>query len=807
MHHEKGLSLLEVMLAIAIASAVALGAVSLLGKSRINAAVSSEQRQLQAIIDQVDGQFAASSNLADLTTQSIVDLRPMGVTVEGDEIRSAFHGPITVEPSSTLMADDSFDVIYHDLTPEQCIHLVPALITKTSDVLIDGASMQLTSGRMRGEDELLDACRDFSGSVIFRFHMRGNSSAAPPSTPSCLCEPQTQQQTIGCPVGQVGQIRQSRQGTCSGGTPACPSLQWQGWITLANTCLTPPIAPPPAVVVLPPNNTCVPFTAMRTQPCMAGMQGTIVQQQDTTCVAGSPVTGPWTTLSNSCTVVDAPVPTCVPHTESQARACPAGYGGQITEERSFTCASSTSTPVPTPWIVVANTCTSSCLTTGSCCVPDTQTRAESQVCPAGSYGSLTVNQQSTSTCVSATATPAPGPWVDTSTTGTCTACPGPTNESQLRWVASGSACPAGHTGSHTWESEEIATRTVSYSCPSGTTTLPAPAMGAWSAWTATGARRNDIDTCAPVPTACTPASRHFRAINIPPLANHFNPAQPAAGNPAVTGPATLTCDASREGRRALQVIVSSGGGMGSVVGGGSILGLTCTSGAWTVHGYGGTPATLTWLTSSPDWQSLLNEAQADQAPLGTSYFYTHYECPSSGCTGPSTDMQWVPRSSACPVGEAGTHTWEAEQSQSRMCTSGTWSAWSAWSDTGATRNLINTCAPAAGMCQSGTMGNDVLSPANWWCPGFNTSTSDWSLGRPTLIGVDDIYIANVTDDPMVGWDNPAGGGVITGWVTMPKASWQGCGMPGGDVAPAVGQYFHASIYPRRTDTPWPVECL
>ena len=105
------------------------------------------------------------------------------------------------------------------------------------------------------------------------------------------------------------------------------------------------------------------------------------------------------------------------------------------------------------------------------------------------------------------------------------------------------------------------------------------------------------------------------------------------------------------------------------------------------------------------------------------------------------------------------------------------------------------------------MGNDVLSPANWWCPGYNTSSSDWPLGRPTLIGADDIYVANVTDDPQVGWDNPAGGGVITGWVTMPKASWQGCGMPGGDVAPAVGQYFHASIYPRRTDTPWPAECL
>ena len=806
MRHEQGLSLLEVMLAIAIASAVAIGAVSLLGKSRINAAINSEQRQLQVIIDQVNGQFSSQASMSGLTTSAITDARPMGLRLDSEDLRSAFNGSITVEPSTTLMTDDSFDVIYHDLTSEQCIQLVPALIAKSSNVLIDGASMQGPDGRLRSEAELLSACGDFSGSVIFRFHVRNDPSAVASIPSSCLCTTQQEEQAIGCPAGQVGQIRQSREGTCVGGTPSCPALEWQPWTTLSNTCITPPCPPPAVVVVLPPPITCNPYTINRTLPCAAGMQGMIGERQDTTCVAGAHVAGPWVPMFNTCTLVTPPVPTCVPSTETQTRACPAGYGGQVTEERSFTCASAAASPVPTAWIEVANSCTSSCLALGTCCVPGTQTRIQAQPCPDGSYGSLTVNQQSTSTCTSATATPAPGPWVDQSTTGACTACPGPTSETQLQWVASGQACSAGEIGAHSWEREEISTRTVSYACPSGTTILPAPINGPWSAWAVTGARRNEVNTCVPIAIDCTPASRHFRTVNILPLSNHFNPAQPAAGNPAVTGPAALPCDASRDGTRALQVIVSSGGGYGSVVGGGTILGLTCNAGTWTVHGYGGTTATLTWLTSSPEWQALLDEAQADQAPLGSSYFYTHYQCPSRGCAGPSTDMQWVPRSAACPSGETGTHAWEAEQAQSRVCTAGTWGTWSAWTDTGAVRNLVNTCAPSAGTCQSGTMGNDVLSPANWWCPGYNTSTSDWPLGRPTLIGVDDIYVAHVTDDPQVGWDNPAGGGVITGWVTMPKASWQGCGMPSGEPVPTVGEYFHASIYPRRTETPWPTDC-
>ncbi len=76
---------------------------------------------------------------------------------------------------------------------------------------------------------------------------------------------------------------------------------------------------------------------------------------------------------------------------------------------------------------------------------------------------------------------------------------------------------------------------------------------------------------------------------------------------------------------------------------------------------------------------------------------------------PQTETQWVNASAACPSGQVGSHTWEAQQSRDRTgsynCPAGTtalpaatWSAWSAWANTGTRRNEMNTCSPPADTC-------------------------------------------------------------------------------------------------------------
>ncbi|UKE52866.1 hypothetical protein KFS84_10365 [Xanthomonas translucens pv. graminis] len=78
------------------------------------------------------------------------------------------------------------------------------------------------------------------------------------------------------------------------------------------------------------------------------------------------------------------------------------------------------------------------------------------------------------------------------------------------------------------------------------------------------------------------------------------------------------------------------------------------------------------------------------------------------CPGPETETstQWVGSSQACPTGQAGAHTWEAEQVATRQrsynCPASTTAApgptyggWSAWAFTGNRRGEENTCATPA----------------------------------------------------------------------------------------------------------------
>lgn len=145
---------------------------------------------------------------------------------------------------------------------------------------------------------------------------------------------------------------------------------------------------------------------------------------------------------------------------------------------------------------------------------NTETRTVSQTisgCPAGYTGTITQtrneqrSQSRTAYCPAPTgpyswgAWSAFGAWTATSSwTTTSSNCevictlPSPSTQTQKRWVTVSQACPSGYTGSHTWEDEEQSTRTAY--CPAST---GAYSWGAWSAWTKTGAKRNDQNTCQP----------------------------------------------------------------------------------------------------------------------------------------------------------------------------------------------------------------------------------------------------------------------------------------------------------------------
>ncbi len=130
-----------------------------------------------------------------------------------------------------------------------------------------------------------------------------------------------------------------------------------------------------------------------------------------------------------------------------------------------------------------------------CSPPGNQVGSQQVACPAGQYGLTNQQRVGTYSCPEAWDAPVLtwGAWTNASSS--CAACPSGTTESRTQWVASSQACPAGQSGSHTWEREQRSSRSVGYNCPAGTTSLPAPSYGGWGAWSDTGARRNETNTC------------------------------------------------------------------------------------------------------------------------------------------------------------------------------------------------------------------------------------------------------------------------------------------------------------------------
>lgn len=509
-----------------------------------------------------------------------------------------------------------------------------------------------------------------------------------PSTETAT-ETRTGYQTLSCASGYVGQIDQSRpeQRTRSR-TAYCPAptgayawnpwgpyTAWSGtgpWTTYSNTCQPQCTVPPPETQTNPQTQTLA---------CPAGQVGQINQSrtQTRTRTAYCPAqTGPhswnawsawsepaWTTTSNTCRAPCSPPPAeerWVPYTAE----CPEGYkqaGGysnwRYRETRSYSCPTAESSPVVSGWTwdgqpgqFVNN---GTCVQDPPPCTPNptqynSTTEYQTTYCPAGQYGqynqSRTGTQSRTSYC--------PGPtwnawsaytytaWQTNS--GGCTSCPPSSTETTYQWVATGQACPAGYSGSHTWEKQQAANRSVSYNCPAGTTAAPGATYSAWGAWSDTGATRNVVNTCAQ--------------------------------NCVVPSPSTQTN---------YQWVARSGACPAGYSG-------TAT---WEAEQYQQRTAYCPAQTGSPAWG-----AWGAWADTGSTRNYSTAGC-AQNCTlpNPSTEStyQWVPRSAGCPTGYTGSQSWEAQQvaTRSAYCPAATgayaWGGYGAWSDTGATRNFVNTC--------------------------------------------------------------------------------------------------------------------
>lgn len=803
---QRGITLIEIVLWCAIVAAAVVAVFVFGKKASVTAAVETEQRQVADIVRTVEALFATKSDFSALGTNAVLAAKylqehaPTGSVnlVKGaanrPELRTQLGGgdsilrlsAVDLDPMTlsviTNTTKNAFFLRYSNVSAEECTRLITAItpISVRSDVGYytgnpdQPVSVKLVSRRGRmtlTPDKVTERCTAPAGQqsyVTFYFMPARAISATTPTTPppAARCAPVHETQNVSCPSGQTGTVTQERDGTCTG--PG-NSMVYTVWATTNDTCQD-PVTPPPTVTPPSSPDDCTVATYTRVLACPIGQIGQVVQARDHDTCAGTYT--PWTTTSNSCQP-SPPANTCTPSTSQLVIACPAGQGGQIVQERSSTCATPTSPPTWSPPNVISNTCTASCSQGGAnCCQVQRQTRP-GPGCAAGSYGAAG-EQESFLGCVNATTQAASWTAWQDFTGSSCTACPATTTETTQQWVPRSDACPIGQTGSITYEAEQVQTRDVSYNCPAGTTTLPAPSTTAWSGWTDTGARRNTVNNCAvssacwrKAPNAVIPYSGfdgNATHTNISNLARTFA----ITGQP-FTAPDTLwnngvnqayalwrmstmanpdTCSegeyfrSERAGDNAISgnmmetwiCTADSGSGNSACL---TPPPTTCNLLAgqvfnWTVgaNSCSYTQPTATTVNIGEDYfvtdssgsttgdAAFVCEGTATMAPTPN----PGATCVASSCTGSPTATRWDATSAPCPAGESGTNAWEYESERSRTCTAGVWGAWSSWTPTGDTRNIVYTCAPAT--CTGPSSENQWVGTSAA-CPAGESGDNTW----------------------------------------------------------------------------------
>ena len=745
-----GYTLIEMILGMVLIMASIAGVYFMLSRANANAAIETEQRQACTIVQAVRGAYAPMGGYEGLTTADFWGLDVPGVKPGGGEeatIKSDVGTATILRPATVRAPNDAFDMVYYGLGNKQCVALVKALyaqsytifVNESSQVSTDapvapsvpGTQVQMTvgaaEGRLVNEQTLTQLCSEGAfdekrGVVAFRFYE--GLSGTPADVPTaCLCSPETENQNLVCPAGEIGSLTQTRSSACTGGTPECRTPVWTAWATTNDTCAPAPndcVTNGTCPVVTAPDDVCVPHTDTRVTACPAGTTGTIIETQAFTCpsATGAPVPGPWSAPVNTCVPnTDPPATPCTPSTRPGTPiACPAGQGGMISTQQSSTCATPTSTPVWGANVPTINTCSTSCVVTGNCCQPEDPQEQTTASCPAGQFGFI--DYRSLYECQGPTTQRANwGVWFPIA--NHCSACPAPVTS----WLNDSATCPSGQSGSHTWQYRRVA----SYNCPYGTPNLPGITIT-----DSPSVIQNEVNTCA---------------------ANCVAPAATVDYRDGGACPSGQTGTITEEQTTSWTCPTTTGSPVSSASGW-TVSSNTCVG---TCVPPANTTAQRTSTPCPPGEVGVITEEQTTSwtcptttgSPVSSASGWTvvNSTCVPSTCTGNSSENQWVNRTGTCAANETGATAWQAGQTRNRACNSGTWDDWGAWADNGTTQNHTSTCVPTCGAapssgtrtlaCPTGYTGSitqtstwgAAASPTCWtesWATTNNTCVVDWN---------------------------------------------------------------------------------
>lgn len=509
---QRGITLIEIILVSAIVAAAAAGLFVFAKKTSVTAAVEKEQRQVEDIVKTVESMFSLQPNFAALGTNGAEYLSTRGAARAGLNLGKDAGGTATLKTAlgsgelnlaawnvdtgaGPSVPNSGYRLAYQGLTANECSRLVTATYSIAHQVGVarnglddSGATALASRGKLTASPEqIAEHCSGAGAASVFLYFAPARAIAATTAAtpvPAPRCKPVHETQQVACPAGQIGSITQERDGNCTGPGNA---LVYTAWTTTDNTCAT-AVTPPPTVTPPVVADSCSTETFTRVEACPAGQTGHIIQQRTLDSCAGTYT--PWTTTSTTCHSPD-PGARCVPTTEERPLSCPPGQASPslppIIQVRSSSCSSPTAAPDWTPWETISNTCRGT-----ATCAP--QRESGPIPCAAGNYGPWMGARERFRACTNTATQGAWSTWNIITPNTSCQACP--VNVPETQWVPRSQPCPSGYTGSHTWEAEQRRTR--SYTCPSGTLTLPSPS---YTVWMDTGARRAESNTCAATCTA------------------------------------------------------------------------------------------------------------------------------------------------------------------------------------------------------------------------------------------------------------------------------------------------------------------
>lgn len=715
-----GYTLIEIMLAVIVLLAATVGVFLMYKPAMLKAGVEREQKHLGSIVRDIQGGFGRTQgSYAGLSNRTLYDLTPDGVRYEDNNtIVSEMGDTILVRPATVRQDGDAFDVVYQGLNKQKCIAYVKTFFPQSYTILVGSVQDEIqntntaSAGRLTDDTILYAACLadEFatnSGVVVFRF-FEPIAVGGSVFNPACGCTAETQEQALPCGAAQSGSIYQERTSACTGGTPSCPAAEWSPWTTTSNTCSGVSVPLPASAPVAAPASPCFPSTATQNSACPAGQRGQVTRQRTSTCATptSAPTWGAWVVTQDTCATPSPETATCGFGTQSQNLACPVGQIGAVVQRRTSECATPFSAPTFGPWVEVSRSCRVACADANDCCQPlPHQYRPLS--CPAGFWGAGT--ERRTSWCdavnVSSPVTPNWNAWL-LNTGAPCAACPAPSTATETRHTAQTGLCPADQYGSTSWEREETRSQTTTFNCPAGTQVLPAPTISAWTGWTPTGATRNNVSSCASCPANTSTVEVDWPAASAPcPLGQVGT--HTWARELTRTRSETYACPAGTLTAPSATVSYTAWTATGSIRSEVNTCVVPVCSGASSETqniGANGTcplgqTGTITWLkeqvrtracSAPPTWDawSAWGDTGATSNLVDT--------CVAAACSGSASDVQWIAHNEACPIGEAGTNSWEAEEARTRTCSAPpAWDAWGAWTETGTRRNVVYTCAPVA----------------------------------------------------------------------------------------------------------------